>query len=138
MRGNGMSADGSIRIDMAEYGMNGIVTVREPRLTRRRMAENAIGRISGIGVNKEIDLSKTSAGDVQTIVTLMFVDSAPFPLDLEDLSGFYAYCDRMDDACRGSAERFWKDLSAAAEHIMEGENDPLEVFAPASQTGSSA
>lgn len=133
-----MSVDGAIRIDMSRYGMTGEVVVREPRLSRRRKAENAIGRISGLGINREVDLSKTSVGDMNTIMTLMFVDSAPFPLDLDDLNGFYAYCDRMDDADRGSADRFWDDLCKAVADVTEGRVDPLDSSAVASLTGNSA
>lgn len=133
-----MDVDGAIRIDMQKYGMTGEVVVREPRLTRRRKMENALGRVSGIGVNKTVELSKTSVGDINTLVTLMYVDSAPFPTDLEDLSGFYAYCDRMDDAERGSADRFWDDLCKAVGDITEGRVDPLGSSAMASLTGNSA
>lgn len=133
-----MSVDGAVRIDMQKYGMEGEVVVREPRLTRRRKAENAIGRVSGVGVNRSVELDKTSAGDINTIVTLMYVDSAPFPTDLENLNGFYAYCDRMDDADRGSAGRFWDDLCKAVGDITEGRVDPLDSSAMASSIGNSA
>lgn len=132
-----MSVDGAVRIDMQRYGMAGEIVVREPRLTRRRKAENAIGRVSGIGVNNVVELDKTSVGDINTIMTLMYVDKAPFPTDLEDLEGFYAFCDLLDDRDRGAADRLWDDLCAAVKEITEGRVDPLDSSATASSTGSS-
>lgn len=132
-----MSVDGRIQLDMKKYGMDGIAVVREPRRTRRVEAANAVGRLSGIGVYKEVDLSKTMVGDIDTIGALMFVESAPFPTDLMDLSGFYAYCDEMDDKEIGSADRFWEDLCDAVTEVSEGRVDPLGRSAPDSPTESS-
>lgn len=132
-----MSVDGAVRIDMAKYGMTGEVVVREPRLTRRRKAANAIGRVSGIGINQTVDLSKTSVGDLNTILTLTFVDSAPFPTDLENLDGFFDYCDKMDDIERGNADKFWDELCKAVTDITEGRVDPLGSFAMGSLTTNS-
>ncbi len=131
-----MYGNDSIRIDMRDYGMEGEVVVREPRLSRVRMADNAMGRMAKMR-NGEIDMSEVDVGDLQAIDTLKYVDSAPFPLDLFKLDGFYAYCDRMDDIERGAATRFWKDLSAAVAKVKAGDTDPLDCSAPASPTANS-
>ncbi len=131
-----MYAKDSITIDMTQFGMEGETIVREPRFSRRRMAENAIGRMAKMK-NGTIDMSGVDVGDIQTVNALQYVDSAPFPLDLFKLDGFYAYCDRMDDNERGSAIRFWNALSEAVERIEGGDADPLDGSAPDSPTASS-
>ena len=131
-----MYAKDSITIDMAAYGMEGTVVVREPRFSRRKMAENAMGRMARMK-NGAPDLSEVDVGDLQVVDALAYVDSAPFPLDLFKLDGFYAYCDSMDDRERGSAVRFWNDLTEAVERVKEGDADPLDGSAPGSPTASS-
>lgn len=131
-----MYANDSITIDMAAYGMEGIAVVREPRFSRRKMLENVLGRMAKMKDGTP-DLSEVDVGDLQVIAALVYVDSAPFPLDLSKLDGFYAYCDSMDDKERGTAVRFWNDLTEAVEKIREGDADPLDGSAPDSPTASS-
>ena len=128
--------DGSISMDMKDYGMEGIAVIRKPRLTRRKQAENAIGRISKVDGNT-INLAASSLGDVETLTVLTFVESAPFPHDLFNLKAFYDYCDRMDDNDYGSATRFWTDLKENINRLEEDAEDPLHGSAQESPTESS-
>lgn len=128
--------DGSISMDMKDYGMEGIVVIRKPRLTRRKEAENAIGRISRVK-GDTINVTETHLGDVQTLMVLAYVESAPFPHDLYNLDAFYTFCDKMDDNDYGSATRFWNDLESNVNKIVEDKEDPLQGSVQGSQTGSS-
>lgn len=128
---------GTIKIDMQKYGMSGEVVVREPRFSRRKEAENAVGRISGAERDGTLDLSKSKIADVNVIAILMYVESAPFKCTLATLEPFYAYCDKMDDIDRGSASRFWDELCEAVESIEAGEVSPLPGSAEENPTQSS-
>ncbi len=128
--------DGSISMDMKDYGMEGIVVLRKPRLTRRKQAENAIGRLARVDGNT-INVTESSLGDVETLTVLTFVESAPFPRDLNNLKAFYDYCDKMDDNEYGSATRFWTDLTENIKRLQEDREDPLPGSAQGSPTESS-
>ncbi len=128
--------EGSICMDMKDYGMEGIVTLRMPRLTRRKQSENAIGRLAKVK-GDTINVTETSLGDVQTLMVLTYVESAPFPHDLYNLDAFYAFCDKMDDKELGSATRFWNDLEANVNKLVEGVADPSHGSAQGSRTESS-
>lgn len=131
-----MSVDGTATLDMKQYGMDGFVSIREPRFSRRKEAQNAIGRMAKVN-GKEIDMSHMDIGDIETIGTLMYVEQAPFPIGLTDLKPFYDYCDKLDDWERGLADRFWNDLTEAVRSVQEGETDPLDASAQDSQTANS-
>lgn len=128
--------DGSISMDMKDYGMDGTVVLRKPRLTRRKQAENALGRIAKVDGNT-INVTESSIGDVETVTMLTFVESAPFPRDLSNLKAFYDYCDRMDDNEYGSATRFWTDMVNNILRLSEDKEDPLHGSAQGSPTESS-
>ncbi len=128
--------DGSISMDMKDYGMEGIVVLRKPRLTRRKQAENALGNLARMDKG-ELRVTESSLGDVETVTMLTFVESAPFPHDLFNLKAFYDYCDRMDDNDYGSATRFWKDLTDNILRLSEDKEDPSQGSVQGSQTESS-
>lgn len=128
--------DCSICMDMSEFGMEGIVVLRKPRLTRRKQAENAIGKIAKV-TGDTINLTESNLGDVETLSVLTFVEVAPFPHDLCNLKAFYDYCDKMDDRDYGSATRFWDKLVENVKRLQGDAEDPSHGSAQGSQTESS-
>lgn len=117
-----------ITLNLQEYGAEGTVEIGFPTFRRRRELNNQLGPYYKAGVDSKgvLDAQKLmdviKAGDVDILQTLLFVRSAPFPLDVE---GFTLFCDDLDAKNLGAGSALYDDIKLTIERLKE-EPGPLE------------
>ncbi len=117
---------GTVEMDLSKYGAEGKVVVGPLTFRRSKESQNAVTRALRRNGGTELYLSDLNLGDFETITTLAYVRSAPFPTDLMDLSGFYDWTDMLDEKRLGAAQEFFDDLTEAIKKVESGEAHPLE------------
>lgn len=102
-------------IDMGKYGQAGTIEICKPSMRKLNMMKNALGKCTETKqVNGQTVVTDIKVGDAALIRTLSYVKRAPFSTELD---GFLTYCDMMDEADLGSAERMVNDIDAVIEEL---------------------
>lgn len=113
-----------ITLTLEEYGAEGVVEISFPTFRRRRELNNKLGPYykGGITSNGHVNAHKMmddlKLGDVEILQTLLFVRSAPFPLDVE---GFTTFCDTLDEKNLGAGIALYEDIKKSIDDLR---NDP--------------
>ena len=111
------------KIDLTEFGMSGEIILGNPTLRKTVEMKNALGNCTKTHiVDGKPVVDETSLGDVDIIIMMSYVRSAPFKADLK---GFLNYCDVMDNKEMGSAQRLYDRLSALTEVYRAGAKSPF-------------
>lgn len=112
-----------ISIPLGEFGYDGAVTMSKPTFRRTNDARNAISNVTKLRREGNANvIEKTNIGDIAIINVLAYVRSSPFPPTLD---GFLDFCDMLDNANIGSAQKLWDKMSDAVEHIEAGDTSPF-------------
>ena len=111
------------KIDMTEYGMVGELVMGNPTLRKTVEMKNALGNCTKTHlVDGKPVVDETRLGDVDIIIMLSYVRTAPFKADL---NGFLAYCDLMDSRNMGSAQRLFDRMNEIVNEYKEGAKSPF-------------
>jgi len=122
------------KIDMTEFGMVGEVVLAPPSLRKTVEMKNALGNCTKTHlVDGKPVVDETRLGDVDIIMMLAYIRSAPFKTDL---GGFLHYCDLLDEKELGTAQKFYDRLSALTNVYRDGAKSPF-VNSQAQATESS-
>jgi hypothetical protein len=118
-----------ITVNLADFGIDGVAEISKPTFRRTRMMKNEIGKCMNARIDEKGNphFDQAELGDMEILRVLSFIKSAPFPTDFK---GFLAHCDRMDDACPGSADKMYSELQKAIV-ALERAPGPLEHSASA-------
>lgn len=112
-----------INIPLGEFGFDGAVTMSKPTFRRVNDARNAISNVTKLRRDGNANvIERTNIGDIAIINVLAYVRTSPFPQTLE---GFLNFCDILDEADVGSAQKLWEKMSDAVEKIEAGETSPF-------------
>ena len=112
-----------MKIDLAEYGMQGEIILSNPSLRKTIEMKNALGNCTKTHlVDGKPVIDETRLGDVDIIMMMAYVKSAPFKADLK---GFLSYCDVLDNKEMGSAQRLYDTLSTMTEAFRNGAKSPF-------------
>lgn len=124
-----------ISIPLGEFGYEGAIAMSKPSFRRLNDAKNAVSNVTKLrNVDGQAVIEKTNIGDIEIIGVLAYIRSAPFPPTLE---GFLGFCDTLDNAEIGAAQRLWNKMAETAKRIDEGETSPF-VDSQTQEKGSSA
>jgi hypothetical protein len=124
-----------INIPLGEFGFDGAVTMSKPTFRRVNEARNAISNVTKLRRDGTANvIERTNIGDIAIINVLAYVRTSPFPPTLE---GFLDFCDVLDDASIGSAQKLWDRMSDAVEKIEAGDTSPF-ADSPTQEKESSA
>ena len=111
------------KIDLSEYGMDGEIILGPPTFRKTIEMKNALGNCTKTHlVDGKPVIDETRLGDVDIIMMMAYVRSAPFKADLR---GFLNYCDVMDNKEPGSAQRLYDALSALTDAYRDGAKSPF-------------
>ena len=111
------------KLDMTEFGMVGEIILGPPTLRRVVEMKNAMGNCTKTHlVDGKPVVDETSLGYVDVIITISYIRSAPFKVDLQ---GFLHYCDLLDDKEVGLGQRFYDKLCLMIEPYKEGAKSPF-------------
>lgn len=83
----------SIMIDLRDYGAEGAVEMRKPSLRRQNEFKNQITRYFVINGDEKTLKPDAPIGDLELLMMLQYVYSAPFATTIE---GFLRFTDVMD------------------------------------------
>lgn len=109
----------TIQIDLAQYGMEGLVEMGAPSQRNITMMNNALGNCSVTRmVNGEPVVVETHIGDADLIQMLVYVRKAPFN---NTVKSFLDYCDRMEP---GADVELCKRMTEVAKEL-KGEPSPF-------------
>lgn len=112
-----------ISIPLGEFGYEGAIAMSKPSFRRLNDAKNAISNVTKLStVNGQAVVEKTNIGDIEIIGVLAYIRSAPFPPTLE---GFLKFCDTLDNAEVGAAQRLWNKMVETVKKVDEGETSPF-------------
>lgn len=114
-----------IKIDLAQFGGQGVIEIGEPYFTKKVMTKNIAASLMKVHREGGYEVvSDANPGDIEVLSMLQYVRKAPFGTTLKE---FYAYCDKLDDQDVGSASRMYQAIQdAVLEYTGKGdENSPL-------------
>ena len=112
-----------MKIDMAEFGMVGEIILGPPTLRKTIEMKNAMGNCTRTHlVDGKPVIDDTLLGDVDVIIMLSYVRSAPFKVTLD---GFLHYCDLLDEREIGLGQKFYDKLAVMIEPYKEGAKSPF-------------
>lgn len=127
----------TIEIDLTEYGDENAKIVLAPMSgsARNRML-NEVGRCCNVPMKKGTipTMDRVASGDVQIIMLMAYVKSAPFE---PTLKGFLGYMDKLDEKEIGKGCELQDRIAAEVEKIAKGDLSPLSN-SQAAETPSSA
>lgn len=116
-----------IEIDMAKYGMDGLIVMSKPSFRRIIQYNNDVGKYAKMTLN---DGSSDGVTKVDTLQLgyldiagkMRYIRKAPFTISLES---FMTYCDKMDEQQFGSAMELWNEICENVKKLEET-SSPLE------------
>lgn len=110
-------------IDLTEFGMAGEMVIAPPTLRKTIEMKNAMGNCTKTHlVDGKPVVDETRLGDVDVIMALAYVRSAPFRITLD---GFLSYCDLMDSRSFGSAEKLYERMNEIIDTYRDGAKSPF-------------
>lgn len=111
------------KLDMTEFGMVGEIILGPPTLRKTVEMKNALGNCTKTHlVDGKPVVDETSLGDVDIIITLSYIRTAPFRTDL---NGFLHYCDMLDEKEVGLGQKFYDKLAMMIKPYQEGAKSPF-------------
>lgn len=119
-----MDIQGSITVDLKDFGGAGQITLAPLSLRRQNELANAIGSVS-VGEYGEISPVKMKLGDLSMIKVLVYVKSAPFDTRLDDLEPFFQFCDDLDEKHPGASTKMWDRLTKVVEELEGRSTHPF-------------
>lgn len=124
MRGHNMTDIQQLtRLDMTEFGMVGEVILGPPTLRKNIEMKNALGNCTKTHlVDGKPVVDETRLGDVDIIINLAYIRSAPFRTDI---AGFLHYCDLLDEKEIGLAQKFYDRLCLMITPYKDGARSPF-------------
>ena len=83
-----------ITIELADYGMEGIIEMRSPSLRKQNEFKNAMGRYIKLSQGRQVQMSdNVPLGDLEIAMAMQYIFKAPFKTDIES---FLNYTDEME------------------------------------------
>ena len=110
----------SIVIDLEQYGGKGEIVMAAPSLRRMSWLKNQVGKHAKFSPHG--GMTDADVGDIEILNVLVYVRTAPFPVDL---NAFYSFCDSLDDAKPGNSVELFNKMTEAMKSITEGATSPL-------------
>lgn len=118
-----MDIQQTTKIDLAEFGMVGEMVIGNPTLRKTIEMKNALGNCTKTHlVDGKPVIDETRLGDVDVIIMLSYVRTAPFKVDL---NGFLSYCDLMDSRNVGSAQKLFDKMTEIINEYKDGAKSPF-------------
>lgn len=120
-----MDINGSITMDLAEYGAEGQIVLGPLRFSRRNEFDNSMSDSIRVTPQGKLTVGQVQLGDMDILSNLAYVREAPFYTGLDKgTKPFLDYMDGLDE--KGvDAQRVWTDLKANVGRIINGETHPL-------------
>ena len=116
------------QIDLADYGMEGVIVMRKPNARKTNEFYNAMGRYMNFGHGQPTLKDNAPLGDIQVATLMQYVYEAPFPTTVE---GFLAFTDTMDP---DASSALWLAINEGMQEVDNG--GPL-ADSPSAETASS-
>lgn len=121
-----MDMEGSIVMDLTEYGAEGQIVLSMPRFTRKNELANALSKYISVKGERPV-INDLEFGDLSILSTLAYVSKAPFYIGLDKgVKPFMDFMDSLDKTGSANADRLWKDIQENAGRIINGETHPLQ------------
>ena len=81
-----------IRINLEEYGEEGVIVMRKPSPRKQNMFKNQISKFFSDFETKTLK-PDVALGDMEMLTMLQYISEAPFPITQE---GYFDFTDKMD------------------------------------------
>ena len=96
----------TIKIDLAQFGGQGVIEIGEPYFTKKVRTKNVAASLMKVyreGGHEYVQ--DANPGDIEVLSMLQYIVKAPFSTTLKE---FYEYCDKLDDQKPGSASKMYQ------------------------------
>ena len=120
-----MDIQGSVTMDLTEFGVEGTILFAPPSLRRQNELANVLGKVR-IG-EEDNPMTEIGLGDLTVIQVLYFVKAAPFSVGLRNLEPFFDFCDKVDEIRPGASGDLWDKMKECADIVSTNSAHPFAV-----------
>lgn len=118
-----MDIQGSVSMDLAEFGIEGNILFAPPSLRRQNELANVLGRVR-VG-EEDQPMTEIGLGDMTIIQVLYFIKAAPFSTGLKNLEPFLEFCDKVDEIRPGASSDLWDKMKECADIVSTNSAHPF-------------